>query len=66
MFSNMAKSLPLTFGGHCLREVFQTLRDYNLARGLAFILGFMTLTLFQGYRYIRILQIVFRLPFTVV
>ena len=41
------KLKDLLFGGHCLREVFQTLHDYNLSFSL------MTLTLFQGHRYVR-------------
>ena len=37
MFSGFTKknTLFLLFGGHCIREVFQTLHDCNLALGLA-------------------------------
>ena len=35
MFSDLTKSLSLAFRRHCLKEAFQTLCDYNLARGLA-------------------------------
>ena len=35
MLSDLTKTLMLFFGGHCLREVFQTLHDYNLALDLA-------------------------------
>ena len=34
MFPHLAKTLSLAFKGHCLREVFQSLHDYNLALGL--------------------------------
>ena len=36
MFSDMMKTFNIGFwGGNCLREVFQTLCDYDLAHGLA-------------------------------
>ena len=51
-FSDGQKLLRLLFGRHCLREVFQTLHDYNLAWGLAVHTKLMTLTLFQGHRFV--------------
>ena len=53
--SHPAPRQKLRFGGHCLREVFQTLRGYNFAGVCQFIPGLMTLTLFQGHRYVRIM-----------
>ena len=35
ILSDLAKTNIVFFGRHCLREVFQTLHDYNLAGGLA-------------------------------
>ena len=33
-FSDVTKALILVFGGCCLREIFPTLREYNLAQDL--------------------------------
>ena len=51
VFSDLSNTLTLAFGGHCLREVFQTLRDYNLQ----FIRILISLTLFQGHSYVKVI-----------
>ena len=52
MFSDLRKAFNglffFFFGKHCLREVFQTLRDYNLARGLVIHTRFDDLDLISG------------------
>ena len=52
MLSDLTKTLMLFFGGHCLREVFQTLHDNNIAWGLAV----HNCDLIQGHRYVRIIN----------
>ena len=45
MFSDLTKTLSWLFGGHCLRRVFQTLRDYDLAKDPAICTRFDDLDL---------------------
>ena len=61
------KNLSLAFGRHCLREVFQTLHDYNLAWGLEIHTRFDDLDLISRLCICQInrLQIVFRFLSTV-
>ena len=47
------KNFNIDFLGHHQSKVFQTLHDYNLAWGLHFHCRLMTLTLFQGHRFVR-------------
>ena len=50
----LVRNKHLLFHGHLESKIFQTLHDCNLAWGLYIvILGLMTLTLFQGHRYVR-------------
>ena len=51
MFSDLTNLQRWLYGGHCLWEVFQTFCDFYLAGGVAVL----TLALFQGHRYVRII-----------
>ena len=53
LLPDLTKTLCWLFGGHCLREVFQSLYAYNLARALASHTSLITLNLFPCHKYVR-------------
>ena len=67
MFSDLTKTLSWLFGGRCLRRVFQTLRDYDLAQDPAIRTRFDDLDLISRSQVCQNhkLQIVFRFMYIV-
>ena len=56
MCSDLTEALNVGILTHCLRKVFQTLQEYNLACCVAIQPGLMALALFEGHWFARIIH----------